>query len=241
MRIPRIYTAQSLQTGHQIELEPGAALHISKVLRMAPGRELTLFNGQGGEYLGTVTDCQKKRVAVELTQWFEDDKQSPLAIELGIAISKGDRMDTVFQKATELGATRIRPLFSERVEVKLAGERLSKKLKHWQQVTIAACEQCGRNRLPEITPPQHLNQWLDQADAQCKLVLHHRSESSLNAITKPDSIALLVGPEGGLSADEIAAAERAGFTSMVFGPRILRTETAPLAAISVLQYLWGDF
>jgi 16S rRNA (uracil1498-N3)-methyltransferase len=149
-------------------------------------------------------------------------------------------MDWVVQKATELGVCALTPLFTERTEVKLAGERAIKKNYHWQQVAISACEQCGRNRLPVIHPVQNLHNWLATSNAQRKFVLHHRAGSIGGASESPTSVALLVGPEGGLSDDEIEAAERAGYQSLRLGPRVLRTETAPLAAIAILQAHWGD-
>ena len=149
-------------------------------------------------------------------------------------------MDWVVQKATELGAYSLTPLFTERTEVKLAGERADKKIRHWQQVATSACEQCGRNRLPVINSLQPLHSWLMATEAERKFVLHHRSDTATTASNKPTSVALLVGPEGGLSAEEINAAEQAGYQSLRLGPRVLRTETAPLAAIAILQARWGD-
>jgi 16S rRNA (uracil1498-N3)-methyltransferase len=149
-------------------------------------------------------------------------------------------MDWVVQKATELGVNALTPLFTERTEVKLTGERAAKKIRHWQQIAISACEQCGRNRLPMIHALQDMDHWLASTEAQRRFVLHHRADSIGGASDKPDSIALLVGPEGGLGDNEIGAAEQAGFQPLRLGPRILRTETAPLAAIAILQAHWGD-
>ena len=240
MRIPRIYTAQLLQGNASIELEPGPSQHIARVLRMRAGDELILFNGQGGEYPAEITAIDKKTVAV-LTRGQEmQDCESSLAIHLGIAVSRGDRMDWIVQKATELGVYQVAPLFTERTEVKLSGERADKKTRHWQQIANSACEQCGRNRVPTIHPLQTLDSWLSATRAEQKFVLHHRPAPALGTSKEPGSIALLVGPEGGLSTLEIEAAVRAGYQSMRLGPRVLRTETAPLAAIAILQARWGD-
>ena len=207
---------------------------------MQRGDALILFNGEGGEYPATIEAVDKRAVTVATEQSVDNVPESTLQLHLGIAMSKGDRMDWVVQKATELGVARITPLYSERVELKLQGERAEKKLEHWRGVAIAACEQCGRNRLPAIGAVQALAEWLDHTEADAKFVLHHRTDAALDAAAKPASVALLVGPEGGLSEAEIAAAERKGFAPLRLGPRVLRTETAPLAAISVLQYVWGD-
>lgn len=240
MRVPRIYTDQPLQEGVEIELEAAAAHHVGRVLRMQPGRELVLFNGQGGEYRAQVNALGKKWVRVVLGEFRAGDRQSPLALELAIGISRGERMDLVLQKATELGVTRIAPLFTERTEVKLGGARLTKKIDHWRQVLISACEQCQRNLLPDLQTPTALPQWLASCEAERMFVLHHRNNQGLDGGDRPSSLALLIGPEGGLSDGEIQAAVEAGCSPLCLGPRILRTETAPLAAISVVQYLWGD-
>ncbi len=241
MRIPRIYTSQALTVGQQLELEERAAHYLAQVLRMKVGRQLRLFNGDGRDYQATISAANRRQLSCEITA-AEDNAQreSPLQIELGIGLSKGDRMDWVVQKATELGATRIAPLYSERVDVKLDGEREQKKWRHWQQVMISACEQSGRSQLVDLAEPQPLASWLQHCRADCKLVLspHHHSQPQRDSA--PQSIALLVGPEGGLSEEEVAASVASGFSSLALGPRILRTETAPLAALSILQARWGD-
>ena len=241
MRIPRIYTPQPLSVGTHLALEADAAHHLARVLRMGVDAPLTLFNGDGCEYVARIAAIDKKNVSVAIERSDSFERESPLSIQLGIAVSKGERMDWVIQKATELGVAQISPLQSERVEVRLHGEREQKKRAHWQAITVAACEQCQRNRLPGIDVTQSLSQWLDSVIADEKFVLHHRSDTTLtHATPAPRRVALLIGPEGGLSEGEIALAERAGFKSLRLGPRVLRTETAPVAAISVLQFLWGD-
>lgn len=240
MRVPRIYTGSDLLSGHHVVLEEAPSHHLSKVLRMQPGRELSLFNGRGGEFRASIREINKRHVEVSVGDFCADDRQSPLSLELAIGLSRGERMDWVLQKATELGVTRITPLLTERTEVKLGGERLDKKLEHWQQVVISACEQCQRNILPKLHRPMPLNDWLAGVDAQQKFVLHHRDQRSLPADEKVASVALLIGPEGGLSDNEIALALQQEFAPLTLGPRVLRTETAPLVAISLVQYLWGD-
>ena len=241
MRCPRIYSAQVLALGAQITLDADAAHHLARVLRLPIGSPLILFNGDGNEYPAEIIALDKKNVVVVISNVLTQARESPLAIHLGIAISKGERMDWVIQKATELGVTEISPLQSERVEVRLHGEREEKKLAHWRAVAISACEQCARNRIPVIDDVQPLFNWIENIQVDAKFVLHHRSVAVLDAQNAaPKSVALLIGPEGGLSEAEIGTAEQRGFQPLRLGPRVLRTETAPLAALSVLQFLWGD-
>ncbi|MEL7400630.1 MAG: 16S rRNA (uracil(1498)-N(3))-methyltransferase [Pseudomonadota bacterium] len=240
MRVPRLYTTSALTVAQSIQLDEAAARYISRVLRMEPGRPLILFNGEGGEYDAVLESVGKKQVSVGITEHRALDRQSPLKIHLGIGLSKGDRFEWVLQKATELGVHSITPLFTERSEVKLNGDRLQKKLDHWRQITLSSCEQCQLNRPPQLRAASKYEQWLLEADQQHKFVLHHRSEQTLEATLRPESVALVIGPEGGLSENEIEQAMNQGFAPLTLGPRVLRTETAPLAAISVMQYLWGD-
>lgn len=243
MRIPRIFSNEPLADRREIELDEAASRHLVKVLRLTAGRPLVLFDGSGGEYSAELIDAGK-RARARLLEFSPEDRQSPLALTLAIGISRGDRFDWVIQKATELGAAVIQPLFTERCEVKLSGERLQKKLTHWRQIAVSACEQCARNRLPVIAEPLKLAQYLQQAESDLKLVLHHRTESDLRQLQaergKPASALLLVGPEGGLSQVEIEAALSQEFLPLCLGPRVLRTETVPVAALSVLQFQWGD-
>lgn len=241
MRIPRIYTDQALTLGVTLDLDESPSHHISKVLRMTVGREIILFNGKGGEFTATIGRIAKKHISVTIDTEQAIDRESPLPIELCIGLSRGERMDWIIQKATELGVTKITPLFTERCEVKLKPQRLEKKMQHWQQIIISACEQCQRNRLPALKPPQNFSQYIPTCQADLKLVLHHRSDTGLSERNAPASIALLIGPEGGLNENEIAQAENSGFATLKLGPRVLRTETAPLVALSLCQQLWGDF
>jgi 16S rRNA (uracil1498-N3)-methyltransferase len=240
VRIPRIHTARRLDPGAKVELESAPSQHLARVLRMPVGAELVLFDGRGGEYAAVIAAVDKQRVTVAIGDHREIERESPLHIHLGIAVSRGERMDWVVQKGTELGVSEISPLLTERTEVKLGKQREQKKLDHWQRIAVSACEQCGRNRLPRINPPQGLAQWLHAAEARCRYVLHHRAAPATAPEDPPGSIALLIGPEGGLAESEIAAAEASGYEAIGLGPRILRTETAPLAALAILQALWGD-
>lgn len=220
MRIPRVYSPQSISIGDRIQLESGPARHLTSVLRMTTGQEIVLFNGQGGEYSGQLVETRKGFAAVQINAFAAVDRESPLAIHLAIGISRGERMDWIVQKATELGVKEITPLFTQRCEVKLTGDRLAKKIHHWQQVAISACEQCQRNRVPTINPAVALAHW-DQQPQDLKLVLHHRTTNSLQAIqSTPQSICLLIGPEGGLSDQEIATATHLGFQPLALGPRV---------------------
>jgi 16S rRNA (uracil1498-N3)-methyltransferase len=241
MRIPRIYTPVSLQPGADIALDDHTANHVGRVLRMQVDQKLMLFNGDGNDYPATIVHVDKRRVSVCLLEAVENRTESPLQIHLGQVLSRGDRMDFAIQKSVELGVSAITPLVSERCEVKLRGEREDKRLRHWQQVAISAAEQSGRARVPEIHPVCKLEDWYAAvARRDLKLVLHHRTARSLGELPPPGQLALLIGPEGGLSDDEIAAAEGAGFLPAALGPRVMRTETAPVAALAVCQWLWGD-
>tara|TARA_B110000046_G_C13024163_1_gene412866 strand:+ start:6226 stop:6957 length:732 start_codon:yes stop_codon:yes gene_type:complete len=241
MRIPRIFTTQLLDIGSDIQLEDPAARHLSSVLRMTTGQYIVLFNGRGGEFSAQLTDVKKGKVWVCVDNFSDTDRESPLNIQLAVGISRGERMDWIMQKATELGVSDITPLFTERCEVKLSRERLEKKTRHWQQIVISACEQSQRNTVPTVSYAKTIEQYLIDASGDVKLVLHHRTQKRLADITNSNnSIVLLVGPEGGLSDREIESSLGHNFTALALGPRVLRTETAPLAAISIIQSLWGD-
>lgn len=241
MRSPRVHTEQPLASGATITLEPEPSRHLLGALRLRPGAALTVFNGDGGEFAATLVDGGGGGAHIQLGDYGAVDRESPLAIHLGMGIARGERMDWVVQKAVELGVTSIAPLFSERSEVRLNAERAGKKHRHWRQIAISACEQCGRNRVPAIGEPLELSAWLASAPLP-GLVLDPKAEPGLRQLERPPraQVSLLIGPEGGLTASEIAAASTAGFVPVRLGPRILRTETAPLAAISAIQLLWGD-
>ncbi|GGY78891.1 16S rRNA (uracil(1498)-N(3))-methyltransferase [Marinobacter zhanjiangensis] len=243
MRNPRIYTDAPLQEGHTVFLDDSSAHHVGKVLRMQTGQPLELFNGDGANYPAELDEVGKKRVSARILSREESTCEPCLKILLGQVISKGDRMDYAVQKSTELGVDTIVPLTSERCDVRLKGDREDKRIRHWQQVAISAAEQCGRATVPTIAPLTSLADWFSlSAACDLRLVLHHRTDQPLSTMTPPEKgVALLVGPEGGLSEAEIAAARESGFSPAAMGPRVLRTETAPVAAITLCQWLWGDF
>lgn len=239
MRLSRFFIDAPLALGLQ-DLPEAQAHYLARVLRLNPGDPLQCFDGTGREYRGVLAEVGKKRVSVELQETLEGLPESPLRVHLGQGLSRGERMDWAIQKATELGVACITPLFTERCEVRLKDERSEKRLAHWRQVAASACEQCGRSVLPVIHPPQPLADWQRQVEAELKLVLHPVAQP-LTRHPAPSSLAFLIGPEGGLSDNEITHAVAAGFQAARLGPRVLRTETAPVVALSVAQQLWGDF
>ncbi|WP_409284154.1 16S rRNA (uracil(1498)-N(3))-methyltransferase [Pseudomonas protegens] len=239
MRLSRFFIDAPLSLGEH-ELPEAQAHYIGRVLRMAEGAALQVFDGSGTEFRGTLVEVGKKRVRVQLDESFAGQDESPLQIHLGQGLSRGERMDWAIQKATELGVSEITPIFSERCEVRLKDERADKRLLHWRQVAISACEQCGRSRVPLIHPPVLLADWIKQTQADLKLVLHPVAQP-LESHAKPQTLAFLIGPEGGLSDGEVEQAHSAGFLPARLGPRVLRTETAPVVALAVAQQLWGDF
>lgn len=237
----RFFSPQPL-SGQEVTLEGQVVRHLIQVLRMQPGDEFEVFDGQV-RFHAQLLEGTKKQARLALLKRLDDLPASPLKTHLGQAISKGDRMDWVMQKATELGVSEITPLYTQRGEVRLKGEREEKKLQHWQQVAISACEQCGRSDLPRINPPIHLATWLAERQETKRFLLHPEGVATSSGLqgANPGQVALLIGPEGGLSAEEVTSAQQQGFTGLTLGPRILRTETAPLVALSLLQDRWGDF
>ncbi len=287
MRIPRIYQNREMAIGAKFYLDEAAARHVGTVLRLDLDDKITLFNGEGIEYPAIITETKKSKVQVRVVDTIPHDVESKLKIHLGQAISKGDRMDITLQKATELGIIAITPLFSSRSEVKLKGDRESKKMAHWQKVITSSSEQCGRTRLPVLYQPMDIHEWIRDCDTETvkgeslnpnviKITLDHRSElgfkegiesvlklqtekreqieekenlekikkiekaTKTNEMKKFPNIFLLVGPEGGLTFDEKLYAEKNNFLLLRLGPRVLRTETAGMVAIAVLQALLGD-
>lgn len=240
MRIPRFYHPDTVQLDTSVALQDDAVQHIARALRMRPGEQIMLFTGDGNEYLATLVQVEKRRVSAHIDQVEPGRSESPLKVSIGQTLSRGERMDYAVQKSTEMGVHQITPLFSERCEVKLPPNRQEKRVSHWQQVAISACEQSGRVTPPDIAAPQQLSEWLKAQDAELKLVLHHHSERPLGQLPAPTSVALLIGPEGGLTEAEVELAIEQGFTPLAIGPRVMRTETAPVAALALLNYLWGD-
>jgi len=245
MRLNRVYCATPLTPAERVTLRGNAAGHISRVLRLRLGEQLTLFDGTGGEHSARIESAGGSTVTVTLLEHITVERESPLTLTLAQGISRGERMDWVVQKATELGVTRIVPLLTERSVVRLDAQQARKKHAHWSAVCVAACEQCGRNRLPQLQEPLELQAFLADIGAQVtKLLLSLEGPQGpvrLQDLPRPAAgITVLIGPEGGLAPGEQAAAIAAGFTPVRFGPRVLRTETAAAAAIAILQREFGD-
>jgi 16S rRNA (uracil1498-N3)-methyltransferase len=240
MRIPRIFHDGDLEAGSTLSLATCAASHLARVLRLRAGDSVTLFNGLGGEFSASLTSLSKREVIITVGSFRDIELESPLTITLAQGISKGERMDYTLQKAVELGVTRIIPVITARTVVRLDEQRQHKRLEHWQGVIISACEQCGRNTLPELGMVTLLHDYLNEAGEGNKLLLEHRATTGIGSIEIGNDITLMIGPEGGLSQQEIEAACAAGFYPVRFGPRVLRTETAAVAAVAILQSRRGD-
>jgi 16S rRNA (uracil1498-N3)-methyltransferase len=241
MRIPRIYQSAQLSSGLQLILTPQATNHVARVLRLPIGAMVTVFNGAGGEYLAKIKTITKKEVIVELEKFIPLAVESSLSIHLGQGISKGEKMDWVIQKATELGVHEITPLLSKRCDVKLTQDRWDKRLQHWQAVAISACEQCGRDKIPVINSPKTIQGWIIQSFPGIKIIFHPYESEKLNGFPQHIQQAnLLIGPEGGFDESEVEFAKQNGFKSMALGPRILRTETAAMVGIAIFQSYFGD-
>ena len=242
MAATRLYCDLALSPGAEVALPEAAARHAVSVLRLQEGDTLTLFNGEGGEYRASLVAVSKRETRARLLEFHATERESPVRLTLALGISAGERMDYSLQKATELGVSAIAPLATERSVVRLAGERADKRLRHWQHVVIAACEQCGRNRVPAVAPVQTLYAYLAGVDKdQRLLLLSPQATTPLKRAAPAAAAVLLIGPEGGLALAECQAAAANGFEAVSLGPRVLRTETAPVAALAVLQALWGDF
>ncbi|QBY05063.1 16S rRNA (uracil(1498)-N(3))-methyltransferase [Thalassotalea sp. HSM 43] len=237
----RFYQPGALTTGSEVALSDDVFGHVIRVLRLKTDDIIYLFNGDGHDYQAKLTQVSKKQAFASIENSVAVDNESPLRIHLGQGISRGDRMDFTLQKSVELGVNQITPLFTERCGVKLSGERLEKKRQQWQKIVISACEQSGRAQVPEVMPAQPLSQWLSENTDELKLNLHPKAQYSISTLPmQADAVRLLIGPEGGLSDDEISDAGHAGFTDVLLGPRVLRTETAALTAITALQCKFGD-
>ena len=241
MRIPRIFQPFPLSPSQQFDLDEDGFAHVGRVLRMGEGQQLSLFNGDGKDYLAEIVTAGKKSMTVKVLSATDNQSESPLNLHLGQVISRGDRMDFTLQKSVELGVNTITPLFSERCGVKLTGERLEKKIAQWQKIVISACEQCGRATVPEVRPAMELADWCAEPSSALKLNLHPRASHGIAGLKLDNPrVRLLIGPEGGLSAEEIAMTETHQFAEVLLGPRVLRTETAALTAITALQMTFGD-
>lgn len=242
MRIPRFFCPEldTIESKQLFSLPDSVHKHAIQVLRLKAGNQIRLFNGRGTEYLCTLEQVSKRESSVLSDQALSVDNESPLTITLLQGISRGERMDYALQKAVELGVTRVIPVITERCNVQLSNGRADKRLQHWQGVMTSACEQSGRSVLPDLADVTEFKDVLDQVEVPCRLVLDPTAEEGFKTLAQQDDIALLIGPEGGLSDQEIQDAQQAGYTPVRFGPRILRTETASAAALAVIQAMWGD-
>jgi 16S rRNA (uracil1498-N3)-methyltransferase len=241
MRVPRLYHPDPISLDNEFELTNDAAHHVATVLRLKPDHPVVLFNGDGNEYSGIIVNVEKHRVSVEIDAKLSIDPESPLSIHLGQGVSKGDRMDWALQKSVELGVTDITPLITERCAVKLDEKRWQKKISQWQKIIIGACEQSGRNTIPTLHAPIPLKNWLATSTQQQRIVLAPKAEQPIAKLPRHTrGFRLLIGPEGGLSDNEIHQSIESGYTACSLGPRILRTETAAICCISILQATHGD-
>ena len=242
MRLTRVYVEAALTGGTRGLVSGNAANHIARVLRLGVGDALTLFDGRGGEYASRIEGLRKDAVEVAVGEHVAIERESPLALTLAQGVSRGERMDWVMQKATELGVQRIVPLITKRSVVRLDPGQAQKKLQHWRGIIIASCEQCGRNRLPQLAAPRDLQEFLgsEATTGAMRLLLSPIGSLRIGAIKLVQKFTVLIGPEGGLAPEEAQAAIAQGFVGVQLGPRVLRTETAAIAALAALQQALGD-
>jgi 16S rRNA (uracil1498-N3)-methyltransferase len=244
MHLTRVHVEGPLVSGKRVKLEGNAASHITRVLRLRVGATLTLFDGAGGEYQGSIDKAHGGEVIVAVGAHCAIERESPLTLTLAQGVSRGERMDLVVQKATELGVSHLVPVLTERSVVRLTAQQSDRKLNHWRAIVVGACEQCGRNRLPSVAAPLTLREFL-KGDAGAapgaRLLLSPAGTATLRDVPRPSTaVTVLIGPEGGLTDEEQQASVAAGFTALRLGPRVLRTETAAIAALALLQREFGD-
>jgi 16S rRNA (uracil1498-N3)-methyltransferase len=240
--MPRFYCPQALAIGVSIDLPEHVAHHVT-VLRLALGSHLTLFNGEGGEFTATLAEAGKKRARAEIKTFSPREAELPYAVTLAQALPEASKMDEIVQKAMELGVTAIQPLAAQRCVVRLSAERAEKKRAHWQGIIVAAAEQCGRNRLASLAEPADFAAWITQQDLHRRIMLSPRADQSLSDWARhhpPQAVSLLIGPEGGFSEQEEALAQAHGALSLSIGTRVLRTETAGMAALAAINAVWGE-
>jgi len=243
MAAPRFFSPVPIardNPGAVVELDESPAHHATRVLRLAAGDALTLFDGTGGEFDALLERVHKRGAAVRVLRFVAVERESPLAVTLVQAIAANDAMDSTIRRATELGATAIQPVVTARSSPLPPGERADKRLAHWRHVAIAACEQCGRNRIPGVAAPQSLADWMRAWGGSGIVLVPDATRSSATIARHAGPLALLIGPEGGFDAREVAAAQAKGFDALALGPRVLRTETATAAGLALVQSLWGD-
>jgi 16S rRNA (uracil1498-N3)-methyltransferase len=241
---PRFYCPGDLSQGATRDLPEPAAHHAARVLRLNVGDPVTVFNGEGGEVSAQVHTITKHRVAIRIGPWHAREAEAPVAVTLVQGLSARERMDFTIQKAVELGVTEIFPVETRRSVMRLAQERAERRVEHWQNLVISACEQCGRNRVPTVHPVSRLADWLGthaSTPSDLRLILSATAQARLRDSTPGSSVTLLAGPEGGFAPEELEMTKACGFTAVRLGPRILRTETAAIAALAAIHTLWGDF
>jgi len=236
----RVFTQQPLEPGRELLLEKGAAHHLARVLRVAAGQKVVLFNGDGQDYSAEVRRIDRTHVVLGITGRMPGLAEPPIEIIVVQALSRGERMELTLQKCTELGAAAFQPVVGERSGLRLKGDKLTRRVKHWQKIVISACEQCGRSRIPRVMEPLGLEEWLAQPAGASRLALVPDAPAPLAAVQLRSVVELAVGPEGGFSPRETALMERSGVQAVGLGPRTLRTETAAPAAVAILQCLRGD-
>jgi 16S rRNA (uracil1498-N3)-methyltransferase len=243
MSEPRVYVDMDLAAGAAIALGGTVYHHLVVVLRRIRGDAVTLFNGRGGEYAATIESMARRELMMRIGAFRDVNRESALPVTLAQAVSKGERMDFTIQKAVELGVTAIQPLLTDRVVVRLDAERWTRKQEHWQSIAVSACEQSGRTRIPRVAPVLDLNDWMPTIPADTFRLILSLSLGATPATVRRAAgqpIVLLVGPEGGWSEIERKLADLGGFTGLALGPRVLRTETAGMVALAVIQSQWGD-
>jgi 16S rRNA (uracil1498-N3)-methyltransferase len=244
MRLTRVFVEAALEAGTRVTLEGSAAAHVTRVLRLRKGDSLTLFNGRGGEYAAVIEATRGAAVAVVVGAHDRVERESPLQVSVAQGISRGERMDLVVQKATELGVHAILPVLTERSVVRLDERQAARKVQHWRAVAIGGCEQCGRNRVPHVAPPRPLREFIrDESGPRpaARLLLSPAAPGRLDDLPRGlGAITVLIGPEGGLTDEEERAAVAAGYAAVGLGPRVLRTETAALVVLALLQRQFGD-
>jgi len=240
MRTHRVYFPELSVGVNEVVISGQTFIHLTRVLRVKPGQQLIIFDGRGIEYQATVTTVERKSITVSILSSETVNRESPLSITLVQGISRGERMDWLLQKATELGVSRIMPTYTKRSVVVLDDKRLQSRLLHWQGIITNACEQCGRNTLPELSPPVSLTEILTRQPVKNCYYLDPDGAQRLSKIGQSDSICFIIGPEGGFDAEEKELMNKRGITPLAMGPRILRTETAGITAIAAVTALWGD-
>jgi len=243
MRIPRIFYPKNIALEQELVLDSNSSNHVLKVLRLSIGAKIIIFNGEGGEFKTTISMVKNNLAVIKVNEFIAKNLESSLKINLAQGIGRGEKMDYVIQKAVELGVHKIIPLFTEYCNVKLNDARLQNKVSRWELIIISACEQSGRNYIPSIEMPTHLSKWLTESRNSYNIILEPQAAINMKNldIINYSEITILIGPEGGLSDIEVLLAQKNGFIPVRLGPRVLRTETAALVALSALQTRFGDF